>query len=249
MTSSARGTHGSIYPVALLASALVGLATISSVLLSIPASREATMYIEPSILTTTTGEIFVVNVTVAANLPVNAFTGKIIFNRNILTVEKIDYNTSIADLWAEEPWYNDGDGTLNFTGGTTRPGGFTGVGSLITITFKSLTPGNAELWLTDAHILQHDGMGTEATLSSPIDTVFTVIPETLHEVAPVDSAVAVTVMTTSPGTDLNQDGITNLRDISIFMLYLATLDQRGDISRDGYVTITDASIMLNAARE
>lgn len=238
--------HGSILPVTLIASAVVGLLAMSGLLLSTPSSGEATMYLEPAALTAVPEDRLVVTLTVESKLPVNAFTGKIVFNQNVLAVEKIDYNTSIADLWAQEPWFNKGDGSLIFTGGTTKRGGFTGTGSLITITFRAMAPGDAQLSLLEARILQHDGLGTDAPLSAPIDTVFIIVPPALSTITPRDTAINLAVQTKQPSPDLNEDGIITIRDLSIFMMYLATSDIRGDVSHDSRVTMTDASIMLEA---
>lgn len=239
-------TRGSILPLTLMASVILGFATLSTVMLTNFSSREAAMTIDPIELTTVPGQTFTVSVLVSSALPVNAFTGMVTFDHVVLSVEAISYNTSIADLWTEEPWFSQGDGTINFTGGTTRSGGFTGTGGLITVTFRALTAGPAHLTLQNARILQHDGFGTDVPLSAPIDTVFTVIPETLHSVASHDSAAVVTIAPTYSPTDLNHDGHTSLGDISVFMLYLATQDKQGDVSGDGYVTTKDLSLILAA---
>ena len=237
---------GSTLPIILAAGAILGLMTLSNVLFSIPSSREATMYIAPSELTAVPGDLFSVTIDVTSGLPVNAFTGVVRFNTDILSVDKIDYNTSIADLWTEEPWFNQGAGSVQFTGGTTRPSGFRGTGTLITITFKAVATGDAELGLHEARILQHDGLGTDTPLGEPIDTIFTVVPESLHAIVTPDTSADITVIKTFAPSDLNRDGKISFQDISIFMMYLATGDQAGDVSGDGRVNTTDLSIVLDA---
>ncbi len=246
MQSLRFSNRGSILPLTLVASVIIGLAALSTVMLTNFSSREAAMTIDPTELTTTPGQTFTISVLVSSALPVNAFTGMITFDQAVLGIEKIDYNTSIADLWTEEPWFSQGAGTINFTGGTTRTGGFTGTGSLITVTFRALTAGPAHLVLQNARILQHDGFGTDAQLSTPIDSVFTVIPEDLHTVDSHNTNAVVTVTPNYARTDLNHDGQTNLGDISVFMLYLATQDTHGDVSGDGHVNTTDLSLILGA---
>ena len=239
-------THGHIIVLTLIASALVGCMAIASVYVSNFSSREAAMTLDPLELVAVPGDTFTVSVLVSSGIPVNAFTGMVTFEHEVLSIEKIDYNTSIADLWTEEPWFSQGDGTVNFTGGTTRPGGFTGTGALVTITFKALTPGDAKLVLGNARILQHDGLGTDVPLSSPIETAFTVTPDTLTTITSQPSGSVVTVTSSVSPTDLNQDGATTLADISVFMLYLATGDMRGDITGDKRINTTDLSILLDA---
>ena len=123
---------GSMVPVSLLASAFVGfVAVMGFLVLPLTQDHVAQMRIEPIRKTLTTGETFTVEVIVESFTPVNVFAGELSFDTNTLQVESINYNTSIADLWAEEPWYSNGEGTLNFIGGTTQSGGFTGEAILL----------------------------------------------------------------------------------------------------------------------
>ncbi len=238
--------RGSVAPLVLMASVLFGFAAFSTALLTNFSSREAAMTIDPTELTTVPGQTFTISVLVSSALPVNAFTGMVTFDHGVVAVDKIDYNTSIANLWTEEPWFSQGEGTINFTGGTTHPGGFTGTGALVTVTFKALAPGDAKLQLHDARILEHDGLGTDAPLAIPIDTIFSVATDTMHTTLNVDTITSVTVKPTFAPTDLNHDGHITLSDVSIFLLYLATGDTRGDVTGDGHVSVTDFSVLLDA---
>ena len=246
--TTATKNKGTIYHLVLIAGAVTSLFAMTGALLSIPASRDTGMYIESADQVLKSGDTFSVQVIVVSDAPVNAFAGKLVFNRDVLAVEKIDYNTSIADLWAEAPWYNEGDGTLNFIGGTTKPGGFTGAGSLLTVTFKALTPGSGKMGLVSSKILLHDGLGTEAILTAPIDTIFTVLPDKGSIATTPDTFVEVTVTRPENSTDFNSDGTTDVRDISIFMIHLATANLRSDFNDDKKVTISDLSIILNARK-
>lgn len=238
--------RGGIIPLVLVASAIVGFAALSTVMLTNFSSREAAMTIDPGELTTVPGNTFTISVLVSSALPVNAFTGMVTFNQSVIAVDSISYNTSIANLWTEEPWFSQGAGTINFTGGTTRKGGFTGTGTLVTVTFKALTPGDAKLQLHNARILQHDGLGTDTTLAEPLGTIFTVTTHTSETAMTVPVATKVNVIPLYLPTDLNHDGHTDLADISIFLLYLATGDKRGDVTSDGHVNATDFSVLLDA---
>ena len=246
MQSRRTDNRGSIIPLALMASVLFGFATLSTLMLTNFSSREAAMTIDPTALTTIPGKTFTISVLVSSALPVNAFTGMVTFDTNVVSVDAISYNTSIADLWTEEPWFSQGAGTINFTGGTTRAGGFTGTGALLTVTFKAKKPGDAKIRLANARILEHNGLGTDAELSAPIDTLFTVATDTIDTDAVTPVATAVHVMPTFAPTDLNHDGQTTLSDVSIFLLYLTTGDKRGDVTGDGHVNGSDFSVMLHA---
>ncbi len=234
---------GTIFPPTLVASALIGLMTIGGLWLLPLITSVTSMTINPQALTSEINTAFTISIDVQTPSSVNAFAGTLHFNESVVSVADISYNTSIADLWAEKPWYDAGAGTISFAGGSTKPGGFTGTGSLLTITFTAVKPGNAELQLRDIQILQHDGFGTELPVESPVDSFFTVAKDTLPRTTPPVSA-AISIKEPGLITDLSGDGKTSLGDISIFLLYLATNDIRGDINRDGAVTTTDLSILL-----
>jgi len=205
-----------------------------------------TMTLTPPEARGSIGAPIVVAVVVRSDTPVNAFAGTVTFNPDILSVQSIDYNTSIADLWAEEPWYKNGDGTLGFAGGSTRTGGFTGEGTLLTITFTAKTPGKTALAVRDAQILQHDGLGTETTVNTPIDTLFTIDAAVAPTTAALPASSVIVRDNSLPSPDLNSDGRQSLADVSILMQYLLTGDPRGDLNGDGAVSLADLSLILTA---
>lgn len=209
----------------------------------------ADMRIEPTTVTTVIGDVFTVQIIVESTVPVNAFAGELTFNSNVIKVESIDYNTGIADLWAELPWYSNGDGSLNFAGGTTHPGGFVGTGTLITVTFRTIASGEGMLNIKDAKILQHDGLGSDTPLEESIGATF-LVKEVLDKEenllvseAPKSKLV---VMNETPSSDFNNDGSYTITDVSIFMSRLFEGDRRGDLNQDGTVNATDLSIVLSA---
>lgn len=236
---------GSIIPITLIASAIIGFLALTGMML-IPdlTSHDTSIFINPSKLQINPGQKFTINVTVKSNTPVNAFTGILEFDETKLKVDRIDYNTSIANLWAQEPWFNKGTGKIVFTGGTTKMGGFTGEGNLVTVTFLALGNGSTYLKLTNARILKHDGLGTDAELSTPIDAVFTISTST-SIITEDKSTISSGNIPVQKSTDLNDDGYTNLLDVSIFMIHLATQNLRSDFNNDGHVNTTDLSILLN----
>lgn len=205
--------------------------------------------IEPDSGMYTIGESFTTDIVVEADEPVNVFAGELVFDPALLVVEKIDYNTSIADLWAELPWYSNGDGTLNFAGGSTREGGFEGVGTLITVTFKTRSVGNADIGMKDVRVLRHDGLGTDAAVRAPIDALFTIDRETLAQQTKLEKnalGTKVNVLPEPPKTDLNGDGKQTIVDVSMFMRDLVTQNERSDFNNDGSVNTADLSIILDA---
>lgn len=231
----------------LTASIIAGLIGISTFILG-PAviGPAATVRIEPQHGLTVMGDTFTVALIVEANVPVNVFKGLVTFDDEKLEVASIDYNTSIADLWAEEPWYSNGDGTLNFTGGTTRDGGFIGEGSLVTITFHTKATGDAHIALTDMRILRHDGLGSDVTVTKPLDSIFAIESETQKTETVFENSVSgptVSVIPSVPDTDLNDDGKQTVADVSIFMADYATKNLRSDFNQDAKVDLRDLSII------
>lgn len=249
MTTHNTLSSGSVIPATLIASAIIGLLAITSLSLSPSKTNVTEMAIEPATKTVVPGEVFTVAITVSATTPVNAFAGLVSFDESILDVDAINYNTSIADLWAKEPWFSRGNGTISFAGGSTHPGGFSQIGTLLTITFKAKQVGDAKLRVTDIQILKHDGLGSTANENLSLDTLFQVVAQEGGTAASfTDITTDIAVVTTKPLTDLNNDQKTNLRDVSIFMLYLVTSDLRADFNGDSQVNTADLSLLL-AARE
>lgn len=238
---------GTILPHVLVANVIIGLLAITGMYL-LPNNESTSLSLIPTTFTSKPGDTFTVQVLTTSDIPVNVFKGTVQFNEKVLAVANIDYNTSLADLWAEEPWYKNGEGTIGFAGGTTRPGGFTGTEGLLTITFKAIATGNGGLVLTDTQILMHDGLGTEAPLTDYIDTLFLVASGTTDIVVEhkTKSLADVLVADIIPKPDLNNDGKVNMIDVSLFLLYLPVNNPKGDIDNNGKVNNADLSIILDA---
>ena len=238
--------RAAISPASLAAGAIIALLTVAGVTTITETEQITDMRIEPSSQLLTLEETFEIKLIVEAPVAVNVFAGELHFNHNILQVTSIDYNTSIADLWAEKPWYDNGAGTLNFAGGTTKPGGFEGVGSLVTVRFKAINKGEGVVSIQNPRVLLHDGYGTDSHLKDSVNNIFT-ITDTEHQKPTIDEESATTykVAETLPSTDLNGDGKQSLADISIFMLNIASNDKRFDFNLDGKVNLGDLSVLLD----
>ena len=238
MSSTYRG-YG--LPTLLVAVAILGAVAVTGFeMLPSAFPAEARMYIEPESHTAVLGDTVVLTVRAESSIPVNVFAGDITFNKEVLQVQSIDYNTSIADLWAIKPWYENGAGTLTFGGGTTKHDGFTGNGALVTITFKTVGAGDSAVHLKNVHILKHDGLGTDATVKDSIDSILTVLPPAVPERTNSHIAVVKEV----PSADLNGDCVVTVKDVSIFMLHLFGNDPRFDFNLDGTVDTDDLRILL-----
>lgn len=230
------------------ASAIAGIIGVSGYFIGSDANQTepVAVYIEPIDSAVTVNETFSVQLDVESRIPVNVFKGVLSFDHEKLNVVSIDYNTSIANLWAEEPWYSNGAGTINFTGGTTAIGGFVGHGTLLKITFAAKVVGDTNIHMSEMRVLQHDGFGTDVPLPNPIDLLFSIAPETLHMETLLESPIPgpiITVIPALPDTDLNDDGKQTIADVSIFMADLLTKNHRSDFNQDGSVDLKDLSIL------
>jgi len=231
----------------LMASIIAGILGVSGFFMSpLVFEKATTVRIEPAQGTVIAGETFTIEIVVDSSTPVNVFKGLLRFDDEKLEVKSIDYNTSIADLWAEEPWYSNGVGTVNFTGGTTRTGGFTGTGSLVTVTFITKSTGQAAIHMEEMQILAHDGLGTSVPVTVPIDAIFAISKEQLDFETRLETSIpgpTVTVIPAPPQTDLNNDGKQSLADTSIFMTDFFSQNLRSDFNKDEKVDLKDLSIL------
>ncbi len=243
-----RNIKGIIGTQPLLAGVIVAFVSLMSVVLMPDGEPLADMRIEPRSGVMHQDDTLTVRVIVSADVPVNVFKGELQFDYTKLQVEKIDYNTSIADLWAEKPWYENGDGSINFIGGTTRSGGFLGTGELLTVTFVSTGLGPAVMSIIDARILAHDGLGSDVTLEEPIDALFTVDEGSIDEetiARPSPSPAAIAVVRDGAQTDVNGDGKQSIADVSIFMVGMVTGNADLDFNGDGRVNLSDLSMLMS----
>ena len=145
--------RGSAIPITLVGTAIIALGAILGItLVTDETLPEALIRIEPRERSLLVGDPLEIRIIVDSSVPVNVFAGELYFTHDVLRVSSIDYNTSIADLWAELPWYSNGDGVVHFGGGTTQQGGFVGSGTLINITFDTVAIGEGVVSLSGPKI-------------------------------------------------------------------------------------------------
>jgi len=227
----------------LTASALVGLLAVITALQQ--QSSTTTVLIQPNVSSVLVGDTLLVDVIVRSDNPVNVFSGKIIFDAALAEIVDISYNTSIADLWTETPWYENGAGTITFAGGTTVPGGFVGSGVLMSIEYRAVGVGQQTLRLTEGRVLAHDGFGTDTTIIST-DGIFEISTNSKTTFTPTETNVL--FLPPLATFDLNNDGTITMADVSLFFTHLITGNLQSDFNNDGRVTIADLSLILAARR-
>ncbi len=248
MTRLPKKLLGNIPATLLAGLAFLGLSTTAFLSFYTANGPQADMQIEPTNKTVPVGDYIDIQIIVKSSVPVNAFTGDIVFDSNMIEVVSINYNTSIADLWVTEPWYSKADNAIHFAGGTTKSNGFLGSGTLLSVRLKTKQIGVADVRLENTRILQHNGFGTDVVLAEQVDALFTseslstqtnVLPEANRE-------QKYNIADILPSTDLNNDGKQTFADIGIFMLKLGSTETRYDFNQDGKVNTADLSIIINA---
>ena len=198
----------------------------------------ALMSITPTAATVAVGETATFAVVVESRVPVNAFTGELVYDSDRFIVSSIDYNTSIANLWVEEPWYNRAENSLYFAGGTTQPGGFVGKGELLRVTLQARSAGDTTLTLRNERILAHDGLGNDVALATPLDALFSA-DVTPYRVELESEHNFVAVVPEVPPLDVNQDGELGFQDISVLLLNFGSSNAAYDFTGDGTVSWAD----------
>jgi hypothetical protein len=93
-------------------------------------------------------------------IPINAAQTTIYFPPDKLEVLNISKEDSIFTFWPEEPVFSNSSGKLSFSGGIPHPG-FTGIGNIVTINFKTKDEGLVLLALGEGRVLADDGKGTD----------------------------------------------------------------------------------------
>lgn len=213
--------------------------TLTASMISTDSSPKASIYVVTENTSIAAGDEIELSIMVQSNVPANTFVGELIFDTNHFSVSKIDYNTSIANLWVEEPWYNRDKDSIYFAGGTSVAGGFIGEGELVHVTLKSKDSGQARFQLRNVRVLAHDGLGTDLEITKSLDTLIS-IDTTPYAIPLVDSEIKeVVIIQDIPPLDVNKDGKVNFQDIGVLLLGLGTKNSAYDFNRDGLVTWSD----------
>lgn len=105
------------------------------------------------------GKTFTLNVVVDSTRAFNSANATLNFSKDILSVQSLSKTSSALSLWAVEPTFSNGAGTVTFEGGNTAP--LTGKKTLLSITFKALKEGDATISFGNASVLAADGRGTD----------------------------------------------------------------------------------------
>lgn len=120
----------------------------------------ASLYLNPSSGSYTTGEQFPVKVLVSStNVKMNAVGADISFSPENLEIISISETLSLVDVWGEEPNFSNDTGQISLEGLILD--GYQGLsGEIVTLIFRAKDPGKTAVRFSSGSILAYDGLGT-----------------------------------------------------------------------------------------
>ncbi|PWB38916.1 MAG: hypothetical protein C3F02_01500 [Parcubacteria group bacterium] len=125
----------------------------------VPRVQAATIYPSPTSGSYDVGKTFNVGVYLSsADQAANAVSGTLSFPSDKLEVTGVSKSGSIINLWVQDPSYSAG--TVSFEGIVLNPGFKGSGGKIISVSFKTKSPGTANLTFTSGSVLANDGQGT-----------------------------------------------------------------------------------------
>lgn len=133
------------------------------------AAGEATLILGPSSGTFYVGSTFDVSILLdTKNVSINTAEIELSFPADKLQLASPSVGQSIIQLWPAPPVFSNREGKIYFLGGIPAPGVVTSRGVVLTLTFRVVAPGSAEIRFGDrTKILANDGRGTNVLGQSP----------------------------------------------------------------------------------
>ncbi len=193
------------------------------------------------------GDTVSIDVNINTKVPINALGATIAFPKGALEIVSISKEKSFFDLWTEDTTIAEDTGEIRFSGGTTKQGGIMGTGTVLTLTVKAKTPGQAQLLFKNVQVYPYSDSG------KALETKMRPITYTINEAKPSVAASGGAPAASPPGPgavppnpDLNGDGKINLIDLSILTFeMLRPYNPRYDLNMNGSVGLDDLSILLS----
>ena len=120
----------------------------------------AQVVVSPSTGTYAVGQSFTATIqTDPQGTSINAVEAKLSFDNTKLSVVSVGKTGSAFTLWTTEPTFSNTAGTIDFGGGSPTP--FSTRSTLVTVTFRVLAEGSANVRIASASVLAADGLGTD----------------------------------------------------------------------------------------
>lgn len=134
--------------------------------------QAAEVQVVPASGTYALGQTFTATVMVTpGEASANAVDATLEFDPSILSVVSVNKDDSDFTRWTTEPIFSNSLGTITFGGVSEAP--FTASVNLVSITFRTLAPGDGDLSVADASVYATDGLRTDVFTGSE-SAVFTV---------------------------------------------------------------------------
>lgn len=213
----------------------------------IPTSTPVIMYLTPTggnVIEP--GQTTELDVNVNARIAIDSLGATLAYPKDIVEIVGISKDKSFFDLWTEDMIIHEDTGHVVFSGGTTEKDGLVGTGTIMTLTFKGKTAGEATLSFENVRIYPHDGTGKPVNTEKRSIT-FAIAPKAAPAPQSFISKPTNNPLPSAPNPDLNGDGKVTLADLSILMtgLMSITYNPRYDLNTDGVVGLGDFSIALS----
>lgn len=120
----------------------------------------ASLYFLPESGSFEVGKTFSVRLAVdSGESSINLVEANLSFSKENLEVTSFSKSGTIINSWFNEPSFSNSAGTISFSGGIPNPG-FSGIGRLLIINFKTKAPSSAWIKISSAQVLANDGLGT-----------------------------------------------------------------------------------------
>jgi hypothetical protein len=154
----------------------------------------ASMSVLPPTRQTSVGGLITARVSInSAGVAINQGQADIEYPANLLTIVSVSKSSSIFSFWVTDPTTVSGDGTISFNAGLPTPGYSGTDGTVVTIVFKAIAAGTANITLGNAAVRANDGLGTDV-LQSTNPAIFAINPS--QSAPPLISTAPVVTQTT-----------------------------------------------------
>ncbi len=213
----------------------------------IPTATPVIMYLTPvGTGTIAPGETTDIEVNVNARTPIDSLGATLSYPKDVLEVVGMSKEKSFFDLWTEDLVLHEDSGQIVFSGGTTRKDGLVGTGTIMTLTVRGKTAGEATLSFDNVNIYPHDGSG-KAIHAERRSLTFAIAPKMSPSPQSfISKPTTQQLVANRPQSDINGDGKVTLTDLSILMtgLLSSPYNPRHDLNGDGVVSLSDLSVAL-----
>jgi hypothetical protein len=190
----------------------LAISIVFALCIGLHSAEAATISMRANPVTVSPGSAVTVSVVVnSEGAAINDVSGTVQFPTSLLNVVAVTKNTATFPLWIADPSYSNTAGTVTFEGGVPNPGYTGSYGTVLTITFRAINAGTANVtFSSDTAVRANDGLGTDVLDGQQGATIAIAQPAVQAPTPPV-TTTPVTASTT-PSTSVNDIVITSSTD-------------------------------------